>query len=290
MAGGLIWVVATPIGNLEDLSRRAERVLGEADLIAAEDTRRTRTLLTHLGLSKRMISYHDAIEASRADELVERARAGERIALVSDAGTPLIADPGFRLIVAARRAGVPVVPIPGASAPITLLSCAGLPTARFSFLGFLPARRSARRRMLEEVRSREDTLVFFETARRLPDALVDLTEILGGQRRAVVGRELTKIFEEVLDGTLEELSLLYSEGGDARRKGEFVLAIEGAAGDARPIEAPDPDEAIRRALEAGASPSRVAREVAEALGLSRNEVYRRALELGRGRPPEDREA
>ncbi len=279
---GVIWVVATPIGNLEDLTRRAERVLGEADLIAAEDTRRTRALLSHLGLSKRLISYHDAIESTRAAELVERARAGERIALVSDAGTPLVADPGYRLIAAARAAGVPVVPIPGPSAPIALLSCAGLPVSRFSFLGFLPARGVARRRLLDEVRARTDTLVFFETARRLPDALRDLVAVLGGERRAVLGRELTKLFEEVSCGSLEELRQRFHGEGENRLRGEIVVAVEGARSDDEGAAA-DPDAEIRRALEAGSSPSAAVREVAQATGLSRNEIYRRAQAIERER-------
>ena len=283
---GVIWVVATPIGNLEDLTRRAERVLGEADLIAAEDTRRTRALLSHLGLSKRLISYHDAIESTRAAELVERARAGERIALVSDAGTPLVADPGFRLIAAARAAGVPVVPIPGPSAPIALLSCAGLPVSRFSFLGFLPARGTARRRLLDEVRGRSDTLVFFETARRLPDALVDLVAVLGGDRRAVIGRELTKLFEEVSSGSLEELRQRFSSEGESRLRGEIVVAIAGAdSGDegTAAAAAVDSDAEIRRALDAGSSPSAAVRELARTTGLSRNEIYRRAQAIERER-------
>ncbi len=283
---GVIWVVATPIGNLEDLTRRAERVLGEADLIAAEDTRRTRALLSHLGLSKRLISYHDAIESTRAAELVERARAGERIALVSDAGTPLVADPGFRLIAAARAAGVPVVPIPGPSAPIALLSCAGLPVSRFSFLGFLPARGTARRRLLDEVRGRSDTLVFFETARRLPDALVDLVAVLGGDRRAVIGRELTKLFEEVSSGSLEELRQRFSSEGESRLRGEIVVAIAGAdSGDegTAAAAAVDSDAEIRRALDAGSSPSAAVRELARTTGLSRTEIYRRAQAIERER-------
>ena len=168
---GTLYVVATPIGNLEDVTLRAVRVLGEVDLVAAEDTRRTRLLLDHLGLHKRLVSYYDAVESSRAPELVRRLLAGESIALVSDAGTPLVADPGFRLVRAASEAGVAVVSLPGASAPLALLACSGLPTVRFSFVGFLPPRSAARRREIAALAGRTDTLVFFESPRRLVAAL-----------------------------------------------------------------------------------------------------------------------
>src|SRR5262245_32278985 len=201
MQAGTIFVVATPIGNLEDITFRAARILGEVDVIAAEDTRRTRVLLRHLGIEKPLVSYYDAVESRRSDELVRRAKNGESIALVSDAGTPLVADPGFRLVRAARAEGVPVVAVPGPSAPLALLACAGLPTHRFSFFGFLPTRSGPRRRLLADVRDREETLVFFETARRLAASLADLADVLG-PRSAVLGRELTKAHEEVIDDDL----------------------------------------------------------------------------------------
>ena len=282
MAVGKLYVVATPIGNLEDITRRAERVLGEVDLIAAEDTRRTRTLLTHLGIAKPLVAYFDAVESTRAPELVERLLAGESVALVSDAGTPLLSDPGFRLVEGAHEAGISVVPVPGVSAPMALLSCAGLPAGRFTFLGFLPARPSARRKFLGEYASYGDTLVFFESPRRLPSALRDLADILG-PRQAVIGRELTKRFEELVRGDLADLAQRYGEsGGEPRVRGELVLAVSGAAG-AEPIPAADLEEILSQRLVerlgAGESPSRAARAVAAELGRPRREVYQRAVEL-----------
>lgn len=280
MATGTIYVVATPIGNLEDMTRRAERVLGEVDLVAAEDTRHTKALLAHLGISKRVISYFDAVESKRAPELIERAERGESIALVSDAGTPLLSDPGFRLVELAHREGIPVVPVPGPSAPLALLSCAGLPAGRFAFLGFLPAKVSARRKFIAQYAQHRDTLVLFESPRRLPAALEDLADILG-DRDAVVGRELTKKFEELVQGSLHELARKFADDDAERRiRGELVLAIEGAAdGDTLVVSAGDPivGERLRERMAAGESPSRAARAVAAELGLPRRDVYQRAV-------------
>ena len=282
MEVGTIYVVSTPIGNLEDITRRAVRILGEVDLVAAEDTRRTRVLLQHLAISKPLISYYDAVESSRAPELIERARAGESIALVSDAGTPLVSDPGFRLVSEAHEQGIPVVSVPGASAPLALLACAGLPAGRFSFLGFLPARRSARRRFVAEYVDYGDTLIFFETARRLPSALQDLNEVLG-DRPVVLGRELTKRFEELIHGNLESLAEQFSDGANGPRlRGELVLAVGGApAGPRTAVRADDPvvAERLQQRMTQGESSSRAARAVAAELELPRREVYRRAVEL-----------
>lgn len=295
---GTLYVVATPIGNLDDVTLRAVRVLGEVDLVAAEDTRRTRVLLDHLGLRKPLVSYYDAVESRRAPELVARLVAGESIAIVSDAGTPLVADPGYRLVRAAIEAGVPVVPVPGASAPLALLACSGLPTGRFSFVGFLPSRQGARRREILELAARPETLVFFESPKRLVAALRDLSGILG-PREAAVGRELTKKFEEVARGTLVELADFFAARAEsASVKGEIVLAVAGA---------PDPREAtaglgshpasgaseglpgatgalglddrLRLRFEAGDSVSDAARKVAQETGEPRKRVYRRALDL-----------
>jgi 16S rRNA (cytidine1402-2'-O)-methyltransferase len=278
---GTIYVVATPIGNLEDITHRAVRILGEVDLIAAEDTRRTRILLRHLGIEKPLVSYYDAIESSRSSELVARAQAGESIALVSDAGTPLVADPGFRLVRAAREEGVPVVSIPGPSAPLALLACAGLPTYRFSFLGFLPTKAGPRRRLLQDVRDREDTLVFFETARRLPDALADLVEVLGA-RPAAIGRELTKAHEDVVCGDLASLAERFADGVSV--KGEIVLAVAGDDGETASDgtgagEGERLDARLRELLAAGSSVAMAARQATQELGISRRETYRRALAL-----------
>lgn len=268
---GTIYIVSTPIGNLEDITLRAVRILGEVDLIAAEDTRRTGKLLAHLGLSKRMVSYHDATEVRRAPELLLRVREGENLALVSDAGTPLVADPGFRLVSLAAAKGIRVVPVPGASAPLALLAASGLPTDRFRFVGFLPARAKARRDSITAMVAESDTLVLFETARRLPGALHDLAEILG-PRPAVVGRELTKKYEEIQRGTLIALEQHFASLPAIR--GEIVMAIGRGEVDAnaadRLVEA---KVLLEQRLSAGESPSRAARAIAEELQLSRREVY-----------------
>jgi len=258
-------------------------VLREVDLIAAEDTRHTRVLLEHHGIRARLIAYHDHVEAERADELVGRALGGESIALVSDAGTPLIADPGFRLVRAAAAAGVKVVPVPGASAPLALLSCAGLPTDRFTFVGFLPQREVARRRALEELADRRETLLFLESPNRLAAALADMAHVLGA-RDAVIGRELTKRFEEIRRGTLVALAAATAEQVETGRvRGELVLAVAGRP-DVPDAERAEADAAsldllLRRGLDAGEPVAELARAVARELGLKRRAVYQRALEL-----------
>ena len=273
-APGTIYIVSTPIGNLEDITIRAARLLGEVDLIAAEDTRRTGKLLAHLGLKTRMVSYHDATESRRAPDLLERVKSGANLALVSDAGTPLVADPGFRLVALAAAEGITVVPVPGASAPLALLAASGLPTDRFRFLGFLPARTKARRDAIEALRPEIDTLILFETARRLPAALVDLAEILG-PRPAVIGRELTKKHEEIQRGTLVSLEEHFRKVLSIR--GEIVIAI------ARSEESVDAGDRLAEAqlrlqqrISGGESPSRAARAVAQELELPRSQVYRLA--------------
>lgn len=295
---GTLYVVATPIGNLDDVTLRAVRVLGEVDVVAAEDTRRTRVLLDHLGLRKPLVAYYDAVESRRAPELVARLLAGESVAIVSDAGTPLVADPGFRLVRAAVEAGVPVVPIPGASAPLALLACSGLPTGRFSFVGFLPSRATARRREIQALAGREDTLVFFESPKRLVATLGDLAEMLG-PREAAVGRELTKRFEEIARGSLDELAARFAErAATSSVKGEIAIAVGGApegAGSSRAIApgagatagaaradggAAGVDRRLRLLLDAGESVSEAARRVAAETGEPRKRVYRRALEIG----------
>jgi len=278
---GTIYVVATPIGNLEDITLRALRVLREVDVVAAEDTRHTRVLLEHHGIRARLVAYHDHVEAERAGELVRRACAGESIALVSDAGTPLIADPGYRLLRAAAEAGLRIVPVPGPSAPIALLSCAGLPTDRFTFAGFLPARRSARRRVLAELAERPETLLFLESPRRLAAALADMVELLGA-RDAVIGRELTKRFEEIRRGSLATLAAALGAAGDeARVRGELVLVVAGKPHDgaAPAAAASDLDALLRHGLAAGEPLSALARAAAERLGIPRRVAYQRALEL-----------
>lgn len=275
--------MATPIGNLEDLSPRAARILGEVDLVAAEDTRRTRGLLAHLGLHKPLVAYYDAVESRRGGELLAELERGANVALVSDAGTPLVSDPGYRLVALARRRGVRVVPVPGPSAVLALLSCAGLAPVPFTFAGFLPARPTARRRFLAALADRAETLVFFEAARRLPAALADSIEVLG-DREAAIGRELTKRFEEVLRGRLSELVRRVEKG--APPKGEVVLAVAGLSkGAGRGASAEAAEALLGELLARGLSVPAAARRAAEELGLSRRELYRRALDLS---PPGSR--
>jgi 16S rRNA (cytidine1402-2'-O)-methyltransferase len=225
--GGALYVVATPIGNLQDLSRRALDVLDSVDLILAEDTRHSAKLLTHYGITTACRSFHEHNESHRVAGIVKRIAAGERVALICDAGTPLISDPGFRLVAALREQEQAVIPIPGASAVICALSVAGLPTARFCFEGFLPARSSARRRHLHTLSAEPRTLVFYESPRRIKQALADLAAEFGRDRYAALARELTKIHESVVTGTLTELLEWLQEHGEQCR-GEFVIVVAGA--------------------------------------------------------------
>ncbi|MEO6227973.1 MAG: 16S rRNA (cytidine(1402)-2'-O)-methyltransferase [Thermomonas sp.] len=227
-ASGTLYVVATPIGNLGDFSARALETLKTVAAICAEDTRHTRQLLSHFGVERPLIALHDHNEGEAAAGLVMRMLAGESLALVSDAGTPLISDPGFRLVRAAREAGIKVSPVPGASALVAALSVAGLPSDRFVFEGFLPAKASARRERLAQLASETRTLIFYESSHRIEESLADAVVAFGGERHAVIGRELTKLFETLLDGPLSELQSRV--GADPnQRKGEFVLLVQGAS-------------------------------------------------------------
>ncbi len=265
-----LYVVATPIGNLEDVSARGLRVLAQVDLIAAEDTRATRVLLDRYGISTAMQALHEHNEASMASRLVERVRAGEAIALVSDAGTPLISDPGFRLVAAARAAGVTVRPVPGACAAIAALSVAGLASDRFCFEGFLPNRSSARRARLTELAGETRTLVFYESAHRIADSIDDLVTVFGPGRAAVLARELTKRFETVLGDDLGTIAAAIAADADQRR-GEFVVVVAGN---------PEPQAAqiahgqrLYAALVRELPPSRAARIAAEISGAPKRALY-----------------
>ena len=262
--------MATPIGNLEDITLRGLRILREVDLIACEDTRQTRKLLDRHGISKPLVSYHEHNEQSRADELVRELEAGKSIALVSDAGTPLVADPGYRLVAQARVCGVTVSPIPGPSALLSALSASGLPTDAFFFGGFLPAKKTQRRKILEEMKDYPATLVFYETPHRILEALEDIAEVLG-PRRVTLARELTKIHEEFLVGEASEL--LEALRRRPALKGEITLMIgkrESPSADAVPIEA-----AFDKLLEAGVPRMEAMKTVARERGLSKREVYQR---------------
>jgi 16S rRNA (cytidine1402-2'-O)-methyltransferase len=277
MAGGVLYVVATPIGNLEDVTLRALRVLGEVDLIAAEDTRRTRILLQRHGIDRPLTSYHDAVERERAPVLIEKLRQGQRIALVSDAGTPGIADPGYHLVRGAVAAGIAVVPIPGPSAVAALVSVAGLPAERFVFEGFLPARAAARRERLRALATETRALVFLEAPTRLAASLADVEATLG-DREAVLGRELTKLHEECVRGLLSTVRRRVAEM--PRVRGECVLLVGGAGDAARAVAADDLDARIRGLRAEGLGTREIAARLARETGRTRREVYRRVLDLG----------
>ncbi|MGD8308916.1 MAG: 16S rRNA (cytidine(1402)-2'-O)-methyltransferase [Chromatiales bacterium] len=281
---GTLFVVATPIGNLADLSPRAAEVLGAVDLIAAEDTRRTRPLLAHFGIGTPMIAVHEHNERAVLEGLLDRLERGESIALVSDAGTPLISDPGFPLVRAAHRRGIRVSPIPGPSALLGALSAAGLPTDRFVFEGFLPRSAVQRRSRLRELAGEPRTLVFFESGHRVAQAVEDMAAVLGADRPALLARELTKMFETLVAASLSELAELVRRDEDQRR-GELVLVVGGAA--PGPSEGVDAQaQRILRVL-AGELPLKQAAALAARItGEKKNRLYRLALEWeGGGRQP-----
>jgi len=273
-----LYVVSTPIGNARDITLRALDVLAAADVIACEDTRVTRKLLTLYDITTPTLAYHEHNAERVRPRLLQRLHDGEVVALVSDAGTPTISDPGYRLVHAARTAALPVTAVPGASAVLTALSVAALPTDRFMFVGFLPARSAARRRALSALATVEATLVCYEAANRLAATLQDMAEQLG-PRDAVIARELTKLHEEIRDGTLTELAQHYGDAGPPR--GEVVILVHGASGGAD-IPAMDLDAALRVALAEHSLKQAVAQVTAQS-GRPRREVYARALALtGRG--------
>ena len=268
---GVLHVVATPIGNLGDLSPRAQRVLREVAAVCAEDTRHTRQLFAQVGIDTPLIALHEHNEDAMAQRLVERLQAGDSLALVSDAGTPLVSDPGFRLVRAARAAGVRVSPVPGPSAPIAALSVAGLPSDRVAFEGFLPAKAAARRERLAALAGEPRTLVFFESSHRIGEMLADAAQAFGGERRAVVARELTKLFETVLDGTLAALRQRVEADPDQRR-GEFVVLVEGAGDDDGGACLAE-GRRVYALLAAHLPPSTAAKLAAEITGAPRKALY-----------------
>ncbi|WP_132985982.1 16S rRNA (cytidine(1402)-2'-O)-methyltransferase [Luteimonas terricola] len=269
-AAGTLHVVATPIGNLADLSPRAQDTLRTVAAICAEDTRHTRHLLAHFGIEKPLLALHEHNEAEVAGRLVARLAAGESLALVSDAGTPLVSDPGFRLVRAAREAGIRVSPVPGPSAIIAALSVAGLPSDRFAFEGFLPAKAGARRERLAALVGETRTLAFYESSHRIAESLADFRTVFGDARRAVLARELTKLFETVLDGTLADLHAAV-EADANQRKGEFVLLVEGVGDDAEARVAQG--KLLYAKLAAHLPPSTAAKLAAELSGAPRKALY-----------------
>ena len=270
LQAGTLHVVATPIGNLGDISARALEILRTVAAVCAEDTRHTRQLLAHFGIERPLLALHQHNEDAQAAQLVARLLGGDSLALVSDAGTPLVSDPGYRLVRAARAAGVRVSPVPGACAAVAALSVAGLASDRFVFEGFLPAKASARRERLARLAAEPRTLIFYESAHRIEEALVDLVAAFGEGRPAVVARELTKLFETVLDGTLADL-LAQVRADPNQRRGEFVLIVEGAADDAEAklIEG----RRLYALLGEHLPPSTAARLAAELSGAPRKALY-----------------
>lgn len=272
---GILYVVATPIGNLGDMTPRAVEVLRQVDRIAAEDTRHSAGLLRHFAITTPMLSLHEHNERQKVAALLQRLGAGESIALISDAGTPLISDPGYVLVSEAQRAGIRVVPVPGASALITALSASGLPTDRFSFEGFLPAKGGSRRKLLESLRLERRTLAFYESPHRILDSLADMVDVFGGARQAVVARELTKTFETIRHDSLGAL-LEWVVGDGNQQKGEFVLLVHG---NEEITEGVDPEASRIAELLADDLPIKQAAALAAKIsGEKKNALYKFLLE------------
>ncbi|MDB9447572.1 16S rRNA (cytidine(1402)-2'-O)-methyltransferase [Anabaena sp. CS-542/02] len=274
---GTLYIVATPIGNLEDMTFRGVRILQTVNLIAAEDTRHTGKLLQHFQIKTPQISYHEHNRQSRIPELLEYMANGQAIALVSDAGMPGISDPGYELVIACIDAGITVVPIPGASAVITALSAAGLPTDRFVFEGFLPAKAAKRREYLESLQTESRTLIFYESPYRLQESLQDLATVWGGDRQIVLARELTKLYEEFWRGTIAEAIAHYSQ---REPQGEYTLVLAGNP----PVHPQLTEEQLKAELlqimTQGISRSQASRQLAKITSLPRRQLYQLALSLG----------
>jgi 16S rRNA (cytidine1402-2'-O)-methyltransferase len=272
---GTLFVVATPIGNLEDLTPRARQTLAAVDLVAAEDTRHTMRLLITIGAKPALMALHDHNEERAVHGIIEALKDGKNVALVSDAGTPLVSDPGFRLVRAAHQNDITIVPVPGACAVTTALSAAGLPTDRFCFEGFAPAKRAARRRWLEALAREPRTIVMYESVHRIGDCLADLVDIFGADRNAFIGRELTKMHEQCVQETLGSLAAMI-EGGSIVGKGEFVIVIAGSVPtDESAIDA----DHLLRLLGEQLSAREAARIAAAVTGGKKNALYERLLEL-----------
>lgn len=281
---GTLYLCATPIGNLEDMTFRAVRILGEAALIAAEDTRHTRKLLSHYEIHTPLVSYHEHNKLEKGPALISRLLAGDDVALVSDAGLPGIADPGSHLAGLAIAEGIAVTPLPGANAALSGLICSGLDTTRFSFVGFLPKTAKKRRAVLAELKDRSETLLFYESPHRIRATLKEMLASFGGERRAVLARELTKKFEEFIRGTLESLSGQFEERPP---RGEFCIILEGNAAPhaaADEESARDPAELVAALVEEGAEKKAAMKQAAVALGISKRDVYQAVLEAEKKEP------
>ncbi|MGO1501946.1 MAG: 16S rRNA (cytidine(1402)-2'-O)-methyltransferase [Marinobacter sp.] len=276
---GTLYIVATPIGNLEDLSPRASKVLSNVSVIAAEDTRHSGRLLQHLGISKPLIALHDHNERGRVQSIVNQLAAGADVALISDAGTPLISDPGYVLVREVRAEGLRVSPVPGPCALVAALSAAGLPTDRFLFVGFLPAKRTGRRTALGELSKEVATMVFYESPHRILVTVSDIADVMGAQREIVLGREITKTFETFYSGEAADVLAELTEDPHGSR-GEFVVMVRGApkAESGLMAGALDVDQLINL-LMAELPLKKAAKMASELTGLGKNELYQRALDL-----------
>lgn len=272
-----LYIVATPIGNLGDISHRAIEVLRHADVIAAEDTRHSSRLTQHFGIATRLVSYHDYSSSGREDAILAELVAGRSVALISDAGTPLISDPGYSLVARARQMQITVIPVPGACALTTALCAAGLPTDRFVFEGFPPHKQGARRQLFESLAEEQRTVIFYESPHRIADSVIDMRDVFGEQRQAVICRELTKTWETIHGDSLGALSQ-WIMADDNNRRGEFVVLIHGAPVVDQDSQLPDADRQLRILLEE-LPVKQAAALVAKLTGLKKNAVYKRALEL-----------
>lgn len=272
-----LYIVATPIGNLDDITLRAKSVLSLVDRICCEDTRHSARLMEHLGVHKPLVSLHEHNETDRSAQVVGWLQAGESIALVSDAGTPLISDPGYVLVNAVIEAGQNVVPVPGVSAAITAMSVSGLPTDRWSFQGFLSNRQAARLKQIESLAAVENTMVFYESSHRILDCLHDMSDVLGKERRVVVARELTKTFETFLRGTLSEVSSVVEQDAN-QRKGEFVVIVEGNKNTTHAEASPEVMTLLQE-LKLQLPPKKAAAVVANVFGGSKKQYYEMLLKL-----------
>ena len=276
---GTLYVVATPIGNLEDITQRALRVLKEVDLIAAEDTRHTKKLLAHFGITTKLESYYDEVEAGKSVFLVKQLKNGKSIALVSDAGTPTLSDPGFRLVREAVLAGVSVIPVPGPSALLAVLSVSGIPTDRFVFEGFLPGKKRERRARLQSLRLEERTLVFYEAPHRLRETLQDMLELFG-DREAVLGREVTKLYEEFMRGRISDAIAAIDR---KELRGEITLVVGGSGGEKSPLEDVIRTE-IKGLLQKGFRVKEIAEVLGEKFSYPKRDIYRLALSTAKEHP------
>jgi 16S rRNA (cytidine1402-2'-O)-methyltransferase len=276
LSSAALFLVATPIGNLGDISSRALQTLRSVDLIAAEDTRHSKRLLQHFGIDTRLIAYHEHNEEQQTPRLITRLQRGQSVALISDAGTPLVSDPGYRLVRAAIQQRIRVVPVPGPCAAIAALSVSGLPSDRFVFEGFPPARQGTRVNYLQTLQSEQRTLIFYVSCHRITDTMIDMRDVLGGQRQAVLARELTKTYETIRKATLDELVAWVIDDSD-QQKGEMVLLIEGAR--ERGNGAQLLLESLLPVLVDELPVKQAATIASKVTGLNKNELYKRALAL-----------